>query len=575
MSGTSISFQLCCDESSRGKALSRALSYRLSCAIADKFLFFRPTEMQRELGAVRQASPYDYPVAQAISSTCGADRTPTSAHSATITLEQYYEGRTIAQFGRRAAADAVAVWMTDQHSTILGMREVWNSTQTSANLSWSALTFSPDYMRAHILYSDCVEWMMPSTVPTWRGVVRTFVADMASYNRADMPVDVEAARESFIPSLAVDYPGKTLTFSAITISGSGPSASQGVVPFVYAESSVVGRRPETQILFLHSGGLGTAAAGGRVFQSPRLAFASDRTTRVRACAAVVHEIQCSEADLTARFVEEAEERYGVVVRGYWSATSPSSLAASVTPTTLRIRATCKRNGEASSHEASEREDAQGTGGALSAQSLENAAEPLSPLLYIRPVEGGANASVLAFNPLDLSISLQRVPAAVYAFVRCNETAPIERVSLDVASMVEKLGSRGGGSGWPSSGATNASLPLAAGDSNQVVAGGGTLPIETIILLVSVSSLFAVFAIFMAASHVSFARKLLRTWPPHARSRGAATEMQTAIPATSNAVLLVTVQPEAVAESSGENPGVPSTDGSAAHLHVDQEARSTA
>ena len=80
---------------------------------------------------------------------------------------------------------------------------------------------------------------------------------------------------------------------------------------------------------------------------------------------------------------------------------------------------------------------------------------------------------------------------------------------------------------------------------------------------------------MAASHVSFARKLLRTWPPHARSRGAATEMQTAIPATSNAVLLVTVQPEAVAESSGENPGVLSTDGSAAHLHVDQEARSTA
>ena len=69
------------------------------------------------------------------------------------------------------------------------------------------------------------------------------------------------------------------------------------------------------------------------------------------------------------------------------------------------------------------------------------------------------------------------------------------------------------------------------------------------------------------------------WPPHTRSRGAATEMQTAIPATSNAVFLVTVQPEAVAESSGENPGVPSiepsTDGSAAHLHVDQEARSTA
>lgn len=452
-------------------------------------------------------------------------------YSNRFSIQQIREGGVLAQFARRPMANVVALWMTDQYSSIIGFASVNDPAQTAANLSWSALSFVPDFMRLHVLYADCVEWTMPSSVPTWRGVVREFVADMSSYDRADVPADVQAAPDRFVPLLSVDHAGRALSFTAATRSGTGPTATAGVVPFVYAESTVLARTPETQILFLRANDEG----GAPIFASPRLAL-SGRATSVRACMAVVHKIRCSEVDLSDRLISEWEARSGVLTQ-LDLLTAPSHIEATVTFSTLRLRARCPHS------EGSAAAAAMSQVGSSSPSDLdEDSAQPLPPLLYIRSASAAPNATVLAFNLRDISVHIQRLPPSVDAYVRCNETAAIRRYTLDITSMLASLrassssssqagtdagGTQGADADGASSGALAASEPQALGAHSHSMAPG------TAALLAAICGVFGVFMLLLLASHVSVAKTLLgRSTSSRPRStveaRVAETDMSTTI-----------------------------------------------
>ena len=505
----------------------------------------QPAAKNRALGAVRQASPFDASVSLALNSTCGSSA-PITDYASSMTANQVGETIAIGHFPSRVA-DAVAIWLSDQHETILAAH-IPNGRLTSANLSWAILRFRPDFMRTNVLYSDCVQWSMPSSVSTWRGKVREFVTDYSEWNGGDTPEDVRAEWDRFLPALTVEHSSKSLTFTAATRS-SAAAPSSGVVHFVYVESSVLARTPETLILYMQSEGLEDATSTSRRFASPRLTF-SPRAIVVRACSAVVNVFQCSEVDLSDAFVVEAERRYGVVAVPFNASASAASASASTSTTTssssdvassershlevemtsssLRLRTMCAHNatsadagaGNATAEAEGSAKAEDGTG------QVDSASEPpLPPLLYVRSAEAGVNSSVLALNPLDLSLALWRIPSnLLLAYVRCSETEPIEQYSLNLALLARGGGGDYGGSAqWQAGDRGGSSLgalactvyglsgPGCSSSSDHHAGDGDPMPRGLTVLGASLGAL-AVFMLFMVAARALIARKLLGTRP---------------------------------------------------------------